>query len=72
MPADTIFCDNGHLFCKDCVRKGCEVKIGEGKLNFPCLEDCDQQFSLQILKVRILVIFIVVIFYSVYSFLFFY
>lgn len=51
MVEDTACCEAGHVFCKDCVRKGCEVVIGQGKLHFPCLEMCDSYFSLQILQV---------------------
>lgn len=51
MVEDIACCEAGHIFCKDCVRKGCEVVIGQGKLHFPCLEMCDSYFSLQILQV---------------------
>ncbi|GLV35265.1 lethal (2) k09913 [Carabus blaptoides fortunei] len=50
MVEDIACCEAGHIFCKDCVRKGCEVVIGQGKLHFPCLELCDSYFSLQILQ----------------------
>lgn len=51
MPDEMACCENNHVFCKECVKKGCEVKIGEGKLDFPCLTSCEAQFSLQVLQV---------------------
>lgn len=51
MPVDIVYCDKGHKFCKECVRRGAEIEIGQGKLDFPCLQNCDAKFSLQILQV---------------------
>lgn len=53
MPVDIIFCDNGHEFCKECVQRAAEVEIGQGKLDFPCLQNCEAKFSLQVLQVGI-------------------
>uniref|UniRef100_A0A1Y1LPB4 RING-type domain-containing protein n=1 Tax=Photinus pyralis TaxID=7054 RepID=A0A1Y1LPB4_PHOPY len=47
---DITSCEAGCIFCKDCVRKGAEVAFGDGKLDFPCLGDCESHFSLQVLQ----------------------
>lgn len=44
-------CENGCKFCKCCIQKSSEVRFGEGKLDFPCLNNCDSAFSLQTLQV---------------------
>ncbi|OWF42616.1 E3 ubiquitin-protein ligase [Mizuhopecten yessoensis] len=48
---DMTSCQDGHLFCKECVRRSSEVVIGDGKCSFPCLTDsCDYQFPLPVLQ----------------------
>jgi hypothetical protein len=32
-------CADGHLFCKECIRRSSEVVIGDSKTKFPCLLD---------------------------------
>lgn len=51
MPRDIVCCDKQHEFCKTCVKKSAEVQIGLGKLNFPCLEDCQEEFCLKTLQI---------------------
>lgn len=51
MPKDTYNCPNGCKFCKECIKKSCEVALGEGKTDFPCLADCSAEFTLQTLQV---------------------
>ncbi|KAL4237880.1 hypothetical protein ACF0H5_002590 [Mactra antiquata] len=45
-------CSDGHIFCKECVRRSCETAIGEGKVKFPCLSgsSCEQEFPLTVLQ----------------------
>ncbi|XP_069117648.1 LOW QUALITY PROTEIN: uncharacterized protein [Argopecten irradians] len=48
---DMTSCQDGHLFCKECVRRSSEVVIGDGKCSFPCLTDnCKYQFPLPVLQ----------------------
>ncbi|CAH0547743.1 unnamed protein product [Brassicogethes aeneus] len=49
IPEECFFCRKGCVYCKDCLRTGTEVGIGNGDLKFPC-HYCDQQFSLWTLK----------------------
>ncbi|KAJ8979957.1 hypothetical protein NQ317_001542, partial [Molorchus minor] len=50
MPKDTFSCPNECKFCKDCIKKSCEVALGEGKTNFSCLASCTAEFTLQTLQ----------------------
>ncbi|KAJ8924800.1 hypothetical protein NQ315_000954 [Exocentrus adspersus] len=50
MPKDTFMCPNGCKFCRDCIKKSCEVTMGESKTSFPCLADCSSEFDLQTLQ----------------------
>ncbi|XP_014288332.1 uncharacterized protein [Halyomorpha halys] len=47
---DVVTCSEGHIFCRDCVKKCTEVLMGEGKIDFPCLEDCGAFFDQKTLK----------------------
>ncbi|XP_060070591.1 uncharacterized protein LOC132550525 [Ylistrum balloti] len=48
---DMTSCQDGHLFCKECVRRSSEVVIGDGKSSFPCLSDnCVYHFPLPVLQ----------------------
>ncbi|XP_033735539.1 uncharacterized protein LOC117324038 [Pecten maximus] len=48
---DMTSCQDGHLFCKECVRRSSEVVIGDGKCSFPCLTDnCEYQFPVPVLQ----------------------
>ena len=52
LPEDMTVCNNGHIFCKECVQKSAETLIGNGMLKFPCLSDseCCAEYSLQCLQ----------------------
>ncbi|KAI4471115.1 ubiquitin conjugating enzyme 7 interacting protein-related [Holotrichia oblita] len=50
MPKNIVSCENGCDFCNECVKTSAEILFGEGKLDFPCLQDCGSAFSLQTLK----------------------
>lgn len=34
---DMAECADGHIFCKECVRRSAESALGEGKTQFSCL-----------------------------------
>lgn len=50
IPEECYFCKNNCIFCKDCVKKGTETAIGDGKLDFPCLADCGAEYSIPTLQ----------------------
>ncbi|KAB0794949.1 hypothetical protein PPYR_11788 [Photinus pyralis] len=50
MPNDIASCEAGCMFCKYCVRKSAEIAFGDGKLDFPCLGDCESHFTLPVLQ----------------------
>ncbi|CAG9836615.1 unnamed protein product, partial [Diabrotica balteata] len=47
---EVYFCIKDCPFCKECVKKGVEVGVGRGDTRFPCMADCDSEFSLQTLQ----------------------
>ncbi|XP_041354024.1 uncharacterized protein LOC121371875 isoform X2 [Gigantopelta aegis] len=48
---DLFACADGHLFCKECVRRSTETALGEGKTRFPCLTGaCDHDVPLSSLQ----------------------
>lgn len=47
---EIVTCSEGHLFCRNCVTKSTEVLMGDGKIDFPCLEDCGAFFHVETLK----------------------
>ncbi|XP_019872467.1 uncharacterized protein LOC109600733 isoform X1 [Aethina tumida] len=49
IPEECFFCTKGCIYCKDCLKTGLEVAIGEGNLVFPC-HYCDAVFSHGTLK----------------------
>ncbi|CAH0559360.1 unnamed protein product [Brassicogethes aeneus] len=50
MPKDSFECSAGCNFCRECVKTSCEVALGEGKLELPCLADCGARFGLRTLQ----------------------
>ena len=38
----------GHMFCRDCVRRGSEVQIGDNKIRINCLQDCQAEIELRV------------------------
>lgn len=48
---DMAACADGHIFCKECVRRSSEAAIGEGKTKFLCLSgNCESEFPLSTLQ----------------------
>ncbi|XP_063221965.1 uncharacterized protein LOC134530755 [Bacillus rossius redtenbacheri] len=43
-------CNEGHLFCRECIQRGVEVAIGDCKTTFTCFTECDSEFSLKTLQ----------------------
>ncbi|CAH1791817.1 unnamed protein product [Owenia fusiformis] len=44
-------CEDGCLFCRECIKRSSEENIGSGKIKFPCLTgDCKAQFPTQVLQ----------------------
>ena len=43
---DLISCDQEHMFCPQCVNRGCETAIGDSKDELKCFADCDGKFPL--------------------------
>ncbi|XP_056641909.1 uncharacterized protein LOC130448505 [Diorhabda sublineata] len=50
MPNNCFGCPAGCTFCGDCIRRSCEVALGDGKTEFRCLDNCREEFSLQVLQ----------------------
>ncbi|XP_045464143.1 uncharacterized protein LOC123673603 isoform X2 [Harmonia axyridis] len=50
LPEECYLCKKNCPFCKDCVAKGAELAIGEGKLKFPCLTNCNSEFDISTLR----------------------
>ncbi|XP_067009558.2 E3 ubiquitin-protein ligase RNF216 [Anabrus simplex] len=50
LPEDVTTCSSGHLFCVECVTRGAEAWIGEGRTRFPCYVECTGEFSLTTLQ----------------------
>ena len=34
---DMQACADGHIFCKECIRRSCEAAVGQGQTKFQCL-----------------------------------
>ena len=48
---DMSACPDGHLFCKECIRRSSEELIGQTKIKFPCLEgECKSEFPMVTLQ----------------------
>ncbi|KAK3591594.1 hypothetical protein CHS0354_013776 [Potamilus streckersoni] len=48
---DMMSCADGHLFCKECVRRSTETAIGVGKTEFLCLTgSCEHHFTISVLQ----------------------
>lgn len=43
-------CENGHLFCNNCIVRSTELILAEGKAHINCLLDCGCEFPLSILQ----------------------
>ena len=47
---DMLPCREGHNFCIECVQRGSEVAMGDGKITLQCLGDCTAIFDLTCLQ----------------------
>ena len=47
---DLISCENDHMFCPGCVKRGCETAFGENKTEVECFSGCNSKFSLAIMR----------------------
>ncbi|ESO86150.1 hypothetical protein LOTGIDRAFT_129699, partial [Lottia gigantea] len=48
---DMATCADGHLFCKECIRRSTEAAIGDAKVKFPCLTgSCEHDIPLSVLQ----------------------
>jgi len=46
-----LSCPIGHLFCKECIKRGSESAYGEGKTELLCFQgNCEEKFELKILE----------------------
>ena len=41
------------MYCLECIQRGSEVAIGEGKTQLRCLGQCDQDFALSTLQLAL-------------------
>lgn len=48
--AEVAMCEAGCMFCRDCVRRGAEVQIGDSKATISCLLSCGENFPLAVLQ----------------------
>ena len=48
--AEVVMCDKGCMSCKDCVRRGAEVQIGDGKSIISCIISCGDNIPLAALQ----------------------
>merc|ERR1719510_1832689 len=48
---EMLACLKGHLFCKECIKRGSDVAIGDGKASLSCFfEGCNSLFDLKVLN----------------------
>jgi len=48
---EVAMCDGGCMFCRDCVRRGSEVQIGDSKSVISCLTGCGENIPVAVLQV---------------------
>eukprot|EP00092_Neocalanus_flemingeri_P046553 GFUD01052404.1.p1 GENE.GFUD01052404.1~~GFUD01052404.1.p1 ORF type:complete len:647 (-),score=285.05 GFUD01052404.1:100-2040(-) len=48
--AEVAMCEAGCMFCRDCVRRGAEVQIGDSKSIISCLITCGEDIPLAVLQ----------------------
>lgn len=54
IPEECYFCNNGCIFCKECIIKATEINLGNMIYDFPCLGSCDGEFSIVTLQVIVM------------------
>merc|ERR1719347_2194685 len=42
--SEVVMCEGGCMFCRDCVKRGLGVQIGDNKTDLACLASCGQTF----------------------------
>jgi len=47
---EMLHCEEGHMFCRTCLKSHANIIIGEQKVTFPCLQECNSQFSYETIK----------------------
>ncbi|KAJ9582255.1 hypothetical protein L9F63_003384 [Diploptera punctata] len=50
LDTDVATCMDGHIFCKQCIKRSAEIDIGDGSCYFSCLTSCKAEFSLKIMQ----------------------
>lgn len=51
LPEESVTCASEHVFCKECITRGVDVALGQGKAELQCMAgDCKQIFSLKVLQ----------------------
>ncbi|KAK2585538.1 hypothetical protein KPH14_010180 [Odynerus spinipes] len=50
MPSKCSNCDNGHIFCNNCIMKGVEMKLAESETHIYCFTSCTSEFNLSMLQ----------------------
>ena len=45
LPDDMIPCKSGHMFCRECVTRGTNVAVGDGKTIIECLGQCKEEID---------------------------
>lgn len=50
LPEDMISCKGGHVYCRDCIARGTDVAIGDGKTVIECLGHCKEEIGWQELQ----------------------
>lgn len=49
-PSKSSTCDNGHIFCNQCISFGTECKIADGIYHIACFANCKSSFSQKTLE----------------------
>jgi len=42
---DMMTCNNGHMFCQECIEQASNIASGNGEVRLKCLEQCDMDFD---------------------------
>lgn len=50
VPSKCCNCDNGHIFCNECVINGTNAILGDGDTHIKCFANCGSEFSLSFLQ----------------------
>ncbi|KAJ8678403.1 hypothetical protein QAD02_014190 [Eretmocerus hayati] len=50
MPMKCSECNVGHLFCSECIIRGTESTLADGKAHVRCFAECESEFPLNILQ----------------------